>query len=530
MATTMERCLLKLALPSLFFAITATALAQAASGPNPPASQRAEERFYQRWLDEDVRWIITDEERGTFRKLSSNAERDQFIEAFWMHRDPTPDTSENEFKEEHYRRMLYANERFPYRDVSGWRSDRGRIYITYGKPDSIDSHPAGGPYQRAAEEGGGSTTTFPFEIWRYRYLEGIGKEIEIEFVDRCGCNEYHMSLDRTEKDALAPHKPKATAEGTEPLGKLNLPDRGRQYDNRLQQFARLNRAPEVKFKDLEAVANTKVRYNLLPLDVRVDFLKITADTVLMPVTVQVPNRELTFVNKDGVQRNIVNIFGRLSTLTGRVVETFESTVHLDIPADLLEKVLNNSSLYWKALLMRPGHYRLDIAVKDVNGGKLGTFGQGITVPEFSGGQLTSSTLILADVMETVPSSMIGDSDFILGNTKVRPKVQPANGKPVSFKKDQKANFWMQVYNLGLDEKTKSPSATVQYLVVNTTTNKPVVDITESTQVVGNTAAQMTLKKSLPLSRLDPGIYQVTIKITDQISKQTISPTANFAVE
>ena len=502
--------------------------------------------YYKRWLNEDVRWIITDEEMAAFKKLATNAERDQFIEQFWLRRDPTPDTEENEYKEEHYRRIAYANEHFAA-GVPGWRTDRGRMYIMYGKPDSIDAHPAGGPYLRPAEEGGGSTSTYPFEVWRYRYLEGIGQEIEIEFVDTCGCGEYHMTIDRSEKDALA-HVPNAGLTDMEAMGMANKADRFRgvealgkgffnsdatqqtkQFD-RLETFAKLNRAPEIKFKDLEAVVNTKIRYNLLPFDVRVDYVKITNDTVLMPITVQVPNRELTFINKDGIQRGVVNIFGRMTTLTGKVAQTFEDTLRLDVPPELLEKVVSNVALYWKALPIRPGHYRLDIVIKDVNGDKIGTFGQGVVVPEYSDDKLANSSLILADMLEQVPRNEVGTGNFVIGANKVRPKVQPSNGKPASFKKDQKVNLWMQVYNLTLDEKTKKPSATIEYQVVNATTNQPVVDFTEKTEQMGNIGDQLTLQKSLPLNALAPGVYQVTIKVNDLLSKQTVSPTAKFAVE
>lgn len=510
------------------------------------ATQEKASKYYKKWLDEDVRWIISDEESAAFKKLATNAERDQFIEQFWQRRDPTPDTEENEYKEEHYRRIAYANEHFAA-GVPGWRTDRGRMYIMYGKPDTIDAHPAGGPYQRPAEEGGGQTTTYPFEVWRYRYLEGIGQEIEIEFVDTCSCGEYHMSNDRSEKDALL-HVPNAGLTDMEAMGQANKADRFRnnealgqgffnnagstqtkQFD-RLETFAKLNRAPEVKFKDLEAVVNTKIRYNLLPFDMRIDFVKVTSDTVLMPVTIQIPNRELTFKNTDGVQRGVVNIFGRMTTLTGRVAQTFEDTLRLDVPAELLDKVVNNVALYWKALPVRPGRYRLDIVIKDVNGDKLGTVGQGIVVPDFSDDRLASSTLILADVLEQVPSREVGTGNFVIGTTKVRPKVQPANGKPASFKHDQKVNFWMQVYNLTVDEKTKKPSATVNYQVVNTATNQPVVDITENTEQMGNVSDQLTLQKSLPINKLNPGVYQITIKVNDLVSKQTISPTAKFAIE
>ena len=501
---------------------------------------------YKKWLDEDVRWIITDEELSAFKKLSNNAERDIFIEGFWQRRDPTPDTAENEYKEEHYRRIAYANEHFAA-GMPGWRTDRGRIYIMYGPPTSTDSHPMGGPYQRSPEEGGGQTETFPFEVWRYRYLEGIGQEVEIEFVDDCGCGAYEMTMDRSKKDALL-HVPNAGLTTMEEMGMANKADRFRggleslgsgpfttqnqtkQFD-RMETFAKLNRAPDIKFKDLQnELVTHKFRTNLLPFDVQVDFVKLTSDTVLVPITLQVPLKGLTFANKDGVQRAVVNVYGQLTKLSGQIVQTFEETLHRDIPAELLEKEINNTSLYWKALPMRPGLYRLDVVVKDVNGDKTGIFSRSYTIPDFGDEKLTSSTLILADQMEPVPAREVGTGNFVIGTNKVRPKVGSADGKPASFTKKEKINFWLQVYNLGVDQKTNKPSATVEYQVVNTATKQHVLDFTESTAQMGNVGEQVTLGKSLQLSQLDPGVYQVTIKVNDQISKQTISPTAKFAVQ
>jgi GWxTD domain-containing protein len=495
---------------------------------------------YKKWLDETVRWIITDEEVSVFKKLATNAERDQFIEDFWRRRDPTPDTEENEFKEEYFRRVAYANERFAA-GIPGWKTDRGRIYIVFGKPDSIDAHPAGGPYQRTAEEGGGETQTYPFEVWRYRYIDGIGQEVEMEFVDRCSCGEYRYTIDRSEKDALL-NVPNAGLTDQESLGLANKADRFRNFErlgtgffnqnndtkqfDRLETFAKVNRAPEVKFRELtEEVVSHKLRYNLLHFDVRVDFVKVTADTALVPITIQMPLRDMTFINKDGVQRGSINILARLSKVTGQIVQTFEDTVHVDLPAELLDKELNTSRLYWKALPMRPGLYKLYVALKDVNGDKIGVFSRSYRVPDYSDDKLTTSTLILADKMEPVPSREVGTGSCVIGATKVCPRVAPSDGQPSSFGRNQNLNFWMQVYNLTVDEKTKKPSATVEYQVVNTTSNQPVVDFTESTQQMGNISDQLTLEKSLPLSKLDPGSYQVTIKIHDLISNQVTTSTA-----
>src|SRR6202166_1385289 len=505
-------------------------------------------KTYRKWLDEDVVWIITDEERAAFKQLSNDEERDNFIEAFWQRRDPTPDTEENEYKEEHYRRIAYANEHFAA-GVPGWKTDRGRIYIVYGKADEVDSHPSGGSYERPMEEGGGETSTFPFEDWRYRYIEGIGQEVIIEFVDTCMCGEYHMTMDRSEKDALL-MTPNAGLTLYEQMGMANKAQRfqggglerlgtgpqsgmlqTKEFD-RLEQFAKLQAAPKVKFADLEEEVNSKVILNPMPFDVRADFVKVTSDTVLVPIAIQMRNRDITFVNKDGIQRGTVNIFSRLTTLTGKVVQTFEDTVQVDVPAELLPRTAENASVYWKALPLRPGHYKLYVAVKDVNGDRKGVWSRSIIVPEFSDDKLANSTLVVADLMEPVPTKDIGTGSFVIGPTKVRPRVAAADGKPALFKrdKDQKLNFWMQVYNLGLDEKTHKPSATFEYEITNLATNKQVIQKTETTDSMGNIGEQVTLQKSIVAANLQPGTYKINIKVNDNISKQTINPSAVFAVE
>ena len=505
------------------------------------------DNVYKKWLDEDVRYIITDEERAAFKQLSNDEERDNFIEAFWARRDPTPDTVENEFKEEHYQRIAYANEHFPA-GIPGWKTDRGRMYIMYGKPDEIESHPSGGTYNRPMEEGGGETSTYPFETWRYRYLEGIGQEIIIEFVDTCMCGDYHMTIDRSEKDALknvpgagltlyeqmglASKADRFTNSGLEQLGAgpFNQNLQSKQFD-RLEEFAKLNRPPAIKFKDLEEVVTTKIRYNLLPFDVRADFVRVTSDTILVPVMVQIKKKNVTYVNKDGVQRGTLNIYGRVTTLTGRIAQTFEETVQDDEPAELLPKVLDSASVYWKALPLRPGRYRFDIVVKDVNGDRMGTWSRGILVPDMSDDKgLTSSTLILADVMEKVPSKSVGAGMFVLGSTKVRPRMDSADGTPAKFTRAQKLNFWMQVYNLGVSDQNKKSSAQFEYDIVNAATKKAVLHAVETTDQLGNAGDQVTLEKSMSLASLEPGMYELTIKVNDNISKQSIAPTAKFLVQ
>ncbi len=502
-------------------------------------------KTYKKWLNEDVAYIITPEERQAFLQLSNDEERDQFIEQFWLRRDPTPDTAENEFKEEHYRRIAYANEHFAA-GIPGWKTDRGRIYIIWGKPDEIESHPSGGMYQRDQAEGGGTTSTYPFERWRYRYLEGIGNEVILEFVDQCMCNEYRLAMDPNEKDALL-NVPGAGLTTAEEMGLSNKGDRitginqgnygmnsnsienSNEFD-RLQLMSKIFAPPPVKFKDLQEIVDHKIRTNLMPFDVRTDFVRVTGDTALVPITLQMKNKDITFVNKDGVQRGTVNIFGRISTITGRVAQTFEDTVQVDVPAELLPKTVENASVYWKAVPLRSGLYKLDLVLKDVNGDRVGTYSRSLRVPEFSDDKLTSSSLILADKMERVATKDVGTGSFVIGTTKVRPRVEPADGKPASFKRDQRLNLWMQVYNLSMDNKTKKPEATIEYDIVNQQTNKSVLHVVESTDQFKNAGEQVTLEKSLALNNFEPGLYRLTVKVDDNVSKQTITPFARFAVE
>ena len=503
-------------------------------------------KVYKKWLQEDVIYIISDEERDAFKRLSNDEERDNFIEQFWLRRDPTPDTVENEFKEEHYERIAYANEHFAA-GVPGWKTDRGKMYIMYGKPDEIEAHPSGGAYDRPQDEGGGQTSTFPFEQWRYRYLEDIGQEVIIEFVDTCMCGEYHMTLDRSEKDALL-YTPNAGLTQSEQMGLSSKADRfsggglerlgtgpfmqdnqTKQFD-RLEQFAKLQKPPAVKFKDLDEVVRHKIHVNLMPFDVRTDFVRITASTILVPVTIQLKNKDITFVEKDGVQRGTVNILGRATTIGGRIVQTFEDTVQVDVPSELLPKTIENASVYWKALPLVPGKYRLDVVVKDVNGDRTGSWNHGIDVPEYNEEKLASSSLILADQMEPVPAKTAGTGNFVIGMTKVRPRVASADGKPVIFKRSQRLNFWMQVYNLSVDDKTHKPSATVEYDLVDAATNKPVIHTVEKTEQMGNVGEQVTLQKTLSASSLQPGVYRMNIKVNDNLSKQALDPSVTFSIE
>jgi len=495
---------------------------------------------YKKWLNEDVVYIITDEERQAFKRLNTDEEREQFIEQFWLRRDPTPDTEENEFKEEHYRRIAYANEHYAS-GIPGWKTDRGRIYITYGPPDEIDSHPSGGSYERPIEEGGGETSTYPFEDWRYRYIEGIGNDVNIEFVDPTMTGEYHMTMDPTEKDALL-YVPGAGLTLYESMGLTTKTARFQRTDGthlgtgnmplpasmdefeRLERFAKLQKPPAVKFKDLEAAVTSRITFNILPLKVQADFIKVTNSTVLTNVTIQFENKDLQFQLKDSVQKAAVNIYARVTTMSRRPVTWFEETVSRDCPPAMLPELLKHSSIYQKQLPLAPGTYRLNVVAKDVIGGNMNNYEMALTVPHYDDETLASSTLILADLIEKVPTRSIGTGQFVVGDSKVRPRLND------TFRQDEKLGIYLQLYNFGPDEKTQKPNGTIEYSVVKNGSNEQIFNFTEEVAKVPQASAQqVTIEKLLPLQTLKPGQYTLKMKVTDKNRNQTLTPTATFTV-
>ena len=518
--------------------------------PLTPKQQKAKEAAlkkeletpWKKWMDQDVLYIISDEEKKAFKQLNTDEEREQFVEQFWLRRDPTPDTQENEYKEEHYRRIAYANEHYAS-GIPGWRTDRGRIYIQYGAPDENESHPSGGSYERPQEEGGGSTQTFPFEQWRYRYIDGIGQNIIIEFVDTTMSGEYHMTMDPSEKDALL-HVPNAGLTQYEQMGISSKDDRFSRSDgthlgvpteymsnsmnefNRLEQFFKLQQPPPVKFKDLEAQISTRVTFNTFPMLVRVDYLRVTESTVLTNITLQFENRDLQFQLKDGVDKAVINIFGRVTTMTRRPVTTFEPTLELPISPDLLSSFVKQRSIYQQSVPLAPGRYRLNIVAKDIVAGNVNPYEIAIDVPHFAEDRLASSSLILADVIETLPTKSIGGGMFAIGDTKVRPRL----GDKFSRAEDGKMGVYIQLYNFAPDEKTNKPDGAIEYMINKVGSTDNLVDFTEDLSAINLASAnQVTVQKLLPLKNLAPGVYTLRIKATDRRANQTVQQQSNFIV-
>ena len=532
------------------FGLNALAQENPASAPPPQKSQSEKQHkkqikkakdelgdSLQHILDEDLVYIITPEERAAFNRLGTNEEREQFIEIIFTNHNPNPDSSVNEFKEEHYRRIAYANEHFSS-GIPGWKSDRGHIYIVWGPPDEIDSHPTGGTYDRPMWQGGGSTPTYNWELWRYRHLEGIGDSIELEFVDPSGSGEYHLTRDPGEKDACA-HVPGCGESISEMLsgrGKVDrfsnstgttlpaplggIPASEGEFET-LDRYFRVLGPPPVHFKDMTTDVSARILRNQMDISYDVAFLRATTDSVIVPITLQIPNGQMGYRAKDGVHSAIVNVYMRISSPGGRVIQTSEETVAHDIPDSLFQKSLVQSSLYQKSVPLHPGLYRLDVVVKDVESGNVAVIGTALRVPQYEEGLLNASSLVLADKIESVPSTQIGAGQFVFGPYKIRPRLSHI------FTNAETLGIFMQLYNLKFDELFRETSASATYRLLRD--KKEVWTSIESSGSIRRDGEQVTLNRRLPLAAFAPGHYALDIKVTDQISHQTVTRTADFEI-
>jgi GWxTD domain-containing protein len=495
-------------------------------GDNPRNVKPELKEVYKKWINNDVAYIITDEEKRAFKALATDEERENFIENFWRRRDPDPDTEENEYREQYYERIAYANEHYAS-GIPGWKTDRGRTYIAWGKPDGVESHPTGGSYDRPTYEGGGQTTTYPFETWFYRHLEGIGDGIEIEFVDPTGTGEYRIARDASEKDAMR-NVPGAGLTTAEELGMSNKSDRltgtgmsqgyQREQDSpfrKMEIIAGLQRPPSVKFSDLAGITSTDVSVldkDPVDFDLRVDFFRQSDSKVITAFTVQASNKELAFADVGGLQQASMNIFGRVTAVSGKRSGIFEDSVMATATADELNEARERKSVYQKAIALEPGTYKVDVVVRDVTTGNKGIRNLGFVVPRYDDKKLSTSSLILASKLRATNDNDIGGR-FVIGNAKVVPNLSG------QFKRGEEVGLYLQVYNTGIDQTTLRPAVDVDYVL--TKDGKEFMRQKEDWSGLSDSGQRLTLARLMPTTGMPLGDYELKVVIKDRVSGQII---------
>ena len=499
--------------------------------------------YYGKWLNQDVKYIISDEERSVFNALTTPEEKEQFIEQFWFRRDPDPRSAENEFKTEHYRRIAYANEKFTSGDP-GWMTDRGKVYITWGPPANIMTRPTGGFYVRPIEEGGGTTTVYPYEKWTYHYIEGLGPNVDLEFVDPTESGEYKLAVYDWEKDSSMFH-PSVGQTLDELLGVTERKDRrqitpatgGSQYGvrdlyrrrwdnpfNRYERYATVMSSPINKYQDLQEIVKVRVDYHNLPFEIKEDYFKLNQDQELVPITLQIKHKDLTFKKEGKFNVARMAIYGLVQSLTNRVIAEFEDDLVVRYTDEQLEKGLLRSAVYQKVLsLERKLRYKVDFVVKDTNSAKTGVIRKAIIPPAHKGENLQASTMLLSDQMRVLTEIPDQDEMFVIGDVKILPRLSK------EFNSTMPLGVYLQVYNAELDQSTLEPALKVTYTLSRDgeTVRQVIDDEGQSTQFFSG--RRVVLMKNLSLSGLEPGKYQVQLDIVDGLKGEDITLRDQFEV-
>src|SRR5882724_10359696 len=519
----------------LVMAVSFSAFPVWAQTPKKQKKAANPDRVYKQWVDEEVRWIITAEERAAYMKLATDEERDTFIDQFWLRRDPDPDTPENEYKDEYYRRVAYADAKYAS-GIPGRNTDRGRIYIKFGPPDSTDSHPAGGQYQRPTNEGGGSTSTFPFEVWFYRHLEGIRDGAEIEFVDPTMSGEYHIARSPDEKDALL-MVPGAGKTLSEELGigiKANrvayggfggsyvdpLFGRGSQSDEftKLDLLIGLEKIPTIAGRNGfdGRVDPVLAESPVLPVALRADYRRVDDNSVVTSFSLLIENQDIALANKGGIYQGQVNVSGRITPVGGRRPRFFEQVITTGRYTDRdVSSAQQAKSIYQMNVILEPGRYKIDLVAQDTNSGTMGIIHQSFVVPQYRPNELSTSSVVVASDITKLDGVAAGQ--FVIGRYKVHPNMTQ------TFKPGTPIGVFLQVYNAQIDQYTLMPNVDVNYIVTHN--GQEIARVLEDgkTGVKDVDGQRLVLARMLTL-KLDPGTYQVSVNVTDKVSQKTISTT------
>ncbi len=533
-----------LSLPAcLFLSALLCPLASLSGQSQQQAKQSQEEEaedYYRKWLDEDAVYIITEDERQVFLGLSTDDEKDAFIEQFWFRRDTDPRTAENEYKTEHYRRIQYANETF-HAGMPGWKTDRGRVYIMFGPPDRKDSYPMGGWYERKYHEGGGRTSVFPFELWWYRHLEGIGDDIELEFVDTAGGNLYRLSTDSQEKDEFLrvpglglthdemfnPEfggvKSRERVVGIRDQGFIpGLPERAKDSPfARTELLMKVSKAPPIRYTDLQETVSASISYNQLPFQVSSHFIRIDEEKLLVPVTVAFENRDINFKQQqDGSWKSRLQVYGLVRNLKRRVIHEWDDDIQAVYPEGQIQAALLLKGVYQKKIALAPGRYKLDLIIKDLDSGRIGTQTASINIPSSPSESLSASSVVLARSIEGTDQDM--SQPFVLANFKIKPQIDgvfPVGGQ---------LGFYLEIYNFAVDQSSLMPGVEIKYAIV------PHGAQPDSFRTVRRGVSMFSdrlyIARLVQLTDFEKGRYQLVCNITDSLSGQSTATRTPFVIQ
>jgi GWxTD domain-containing protein len=514
-----------------------------------PAGLRAQKneaalgkKYYDKWLNEDVDYIITDEEREVFSKLQTPEEKDAFIEEFWRRRSSDPIHKPDEYKEEHYRRVAYANAHFGT-GIPGWKTDRGRTYIMFGEPTEIEDHAGGENYVRKPYEGGGSTNVYPFQVWRYRHIDGMGDDIEIEFVDQTWTGLYKISMNQSDKDMLLNIDGagltlnerfglanKALRPGLHP-GNMNDLTMATRYGMRTKdlpfekmlQYFQLQRPPVIKHKELQEIVQTRVTYNALPLDYAINYVWLDNERALVPITIEIDNKSLDYRKLASIYKARVGLYGSVTSLNGRIMAEFEDTIASEYTEDRFAAGREQKSVYQHPVMLPAGIYKLDLVVDDLYADKKGTVSTSLRIPKPQTASLATSPLVLAKMIRPMDTLPDAPQSFILGDLKVVPSVTRI------YRPDDYLGVYFQVYNSGHDATDSKPRLATDYSILQGDKILRTLADKGGSSIEYASLQRTVLARRFSLKGLEPGSYKLKILVNDLITGQSVTTDASFEI-
>jgi hypothetical protein len=293
----------------------------------------------------------------------------------------------------------------------------------------------------------------------------------------------------------------------------------------MEQYFNLQRPPQIKFEDLKGVVTTHISYNTLPYTLRMDFIRLSPEKVLVPITIELNNKDLEFKKELDFNRASVNVYGVVSSLSGRIAAEFEDTISTEYTDANFDSGKNARSEYQKIVALPPGQrYKLDLVLKDLNGKAIGTASRGINVPKYDGEQLQASSVILANYIQPVPEGSNQLDRYVIGDQKIQPNVK------AEYYSGNNLISYVQIYNATIDQATLKPSVEVTY-EIKTADGKIVEELQDLSgrSVQFFSGQRIVLIKETQLKNIVPGKYTLGIKATDLISNQSVTCQTDFKV-
>lgn len=494
------------------------------------------DNYFQRWLKQDVVYIISQEEKEVFQVLQTYREKEEFIEEFWRRRDDDQLTVFNQFKEEHYRRLAYANEHFQS-GLPGWKTDRGRIYIIYGEPAEVVKNRSRNHYRRSVQGSRNVSPGYVFEIWRYKYIEGIGPDVEVEFVDSSGSGEYHLARVPLERNSLLLNsRDHRTVIGEAEL--LNLKNRSSlspwhldQYPkthretpfHRYHEFSRKQRTLDIKSKDLQDLMGVGISRQKLPFRSRHDYFRLNKTAVMVPLTLEIDNQNITFKAKQGDMAARLSVYGIVTSLNNSVIAEFEQDLDISFSSEDLNENLQSNSQYQKVLILKSNNrYKAEVIIKDFYSGHVGFLQIPITVPTASE-ELELSSLVLTNFIAQLREIPSPEEMLVIGDLKVRPNLSNR------FYSGEAFGAYLQVYNASFDMTTTAPKVSVSYWIDREGKQVKYWSDEVGQSIYYYSQQRLVLVKSLPLTGLPPAFYELHVEIKDQLNGKSAQTNQEFEI-